>query len=590
MDYQAPVEEIKFALHQEAGFERLIESGAYPDLSTDLLDAILTEAAKFADDIIAPLNRLGDRKHPQLTDEGVHMPAEFTQAYQHYVASGWSTLAAPSEYGGQGLPLALSNAVTEMMNSNISFQLCPMLSNGGMEALSAHASEEQKQKYLHKVVSGAWSATMNLTEPQAGSDVGAIKTKAIPQTDGSYKITGTKIFITYGDHDMAENIIHLVLARTPEAPAGTKGISLFVVPKFFVQEDGTLGARNDVRCIGLEQKLGIHASPTCVMAFGETGGATGWLIGAEGKGMACMFTMMNNARLHVGLQGVGIAEAATQKAFHYARERKQGRAIDAAKTDHNAVSIIAHPDIQRSLMTMRCLTDAARALCYENAIMADMAHSQKDEHAKLKNDLLTPLSKAFSTDIANEVAAIGVNIHGGMGFMEETGAAQFVRDARILTIYEGTNGIQAMDLVGRKLPLKDGAIAQSFIDEMRETARQCRKSNHALLSQTGKQLDDALDTLCDVNTWLLTQLKSGNQKAAMTGATPYLRLFALCAGGHYLARGGLACMQNTSNFSTRKITSAHFFALNFLSTHKGFATAITAGSLADALGFESFIA
>jgi len=451
MAYRAPVSAIEFTLMQEAGFQRLIDSGKYEDLSDDLLTAILDEAAKLANDYVAPSNWEGDQTGAHLTEDGVKVPESFKTAYSKYIEGGWPTLAAPTEYGGQGLPLALSNAVTEMMNSNIGFQLCPMLSNGGIEAMAAHATPEQKEKYLRRVISGEWSATMNLTEPHAGSDVGNIRSKAEPQEDGSYKITGTKIYITYGDHDMTDNIIHLVLARTPGAPEGTKGISLFVVPKFMVNDDGSLGAANDVKCIGLEEKLGIHASPTCVMAYGEEGGATGWLVGPEHGGMACMFTMMNNARLHVGLQGVGVAEAATQHALAYAQERKQGRKPGAEKNDNDAVAIINHPDVRRMLLTMRAMTDAARAICYENGVMADLAHATGDADAKAKNDLLTPISKAFSTDIANEVASIGVQVHGGMGFVEETGAAQFLRDARILPIYEGTNGIQAMDLVGRKL-------------------------------------------------------------------------------------------------------------------------------------------
>ena len=397
MAYRAPTTEIQFALMQEAGFQRLIDSGKFEDLSDDLLDAILEEAAKLATDVIAPASWDGDQKGCQLSEDGVKVPESFKQAYTKYVEGGWPTLAAPSAYGGQGLPLSLSNAVTEMMNSNIGFQLCPMLSNGGMKALAAHASDGQKEKYLHRVVSGEWSATMNLTEPHAGSDVGNIRAKAEPQDDGSYKISGTKIYITYGDHDMVDNIVHLVLARTPGAPEGTKGISLFVVPKFFVNDDGSLGDRNDVKCIGLEDKLGIHASPTCVMAFGENDGAVGWLVGAENRGMACMFTMMNNARLHVGLQGVGVAEAATQHALAYALDRKQGRAPGAGKDDHDAVSIIQHPDVRRMLLTMRALTDASRAICYENGVMADIAESTGDEAARAKNDLLTPISKAFST-------------------------------------------------------------------------------------------------------------------------------------------------------------------------------------------------
>ncbi|MDG1690673.1 MAG: acyl-CoA dehydrogenase [Alphaproteobacteria bacterium] len=577
MAYCAPTTEIQFALMQEAGFQRLIDSGKFEDLSDDLLDAILGEAAKLANDVIAPASWDGDQQGCQLTDDGVQVPESFKQAYTKYVEGGWPTLAAPSAYGGQGLPLSLSNAVTEMMNSNIGFQLCPMLSNGGMEALAAHASDEQKEKYLHRVVSGEWSATMNLTEPHAGSDVGNIRAKAEPQDDGSYKITGTKIYITYGDHDMVDNIVHLVLARSPGAPEGTKGISLFVVPKFFVNDDGSLGDRNDVKCIGLEDKLGIHASPTCVMAFGENDGAVGWLVGAENRGMACMFTMMNNARLHVGLQGVGVAEAATQHALAYALERKQGRAPGAGKDDNDAVSIIQHPDVRRMLLTMRALTDASRAICYENGVMADIAEATGDEAARAKNDLLTPISKAFSTDIANEVAAIGVQVHGGMGFVEETGAAQHVRDARILTIYEGTNGIQAMDLVGRKLPLGNGSVVADYMDEMRETAETCRQSNSPVLVDIAERLSASIDVLQETTDWVLAQKGSLD---VLAGATPYLRLFGLVAGCHYLARGahGVTTQDVEPNFAQRKTASAQFYAHNLLSAVGGLSDAVKAGN------------
>ena len=590
MTYKAPVNDIVFTLNHEAGFDRLLQSGAYPDLSDDLVDAILDEAAKFADNVVAPLSWEGDQTGARLEDDGVKVPESFKQAYAKYVESGWSTLAAPTDYGGQGLPLALSNAVTEMMNSNIGFQLCPMLSNGGMEALAAHASDEQKETYLSKIVSGEWSATMNLTEPHAGSDVGNIRNQATPQNDGSYLVRGTKIYITYGDHDMADNIVHLVLARTPGAPEGTKGISLFLVPKFLVNDDGSLGARNDVACIGLEEKLGIHASPTCVMAFGENEGAIGWLVGAENRGMACMFTMMNNARLHVGLQGVGVAERATQHALAYAVERKQGRAPGAGKDDNEAVAIINHPDVRRMLMSMRTMTEAARGICYENAVMADLAHTSGDAAAQAKYDLLTPISKAFSTDIANEVAALGVQVHGGMGFIEETGAAQHVRDARILTIYEGTNGIQAIDLVGRKLPLGNGEVVRAYIGEMRETAEMCRQSNHPVLTQAAGELGDAIDALETATDWLLDRSKS-NPMDTLAGATPYLRLFGLAAGGHYLAKGALAATQEEAldpAFVNRKLSSIRFFGANMLTTCGGLAASVMAGSeVVDDIGLEA---
>ena len=590
MTYKAPVNDIVFTLNHEAGFDRLVQSGAYPDLSDDLVDAILDEAAKFADNIVAPLSWEGDQTGARLEDDGVKVPESFKEAYAKYVESGWSTLAAPTDYGGQGLPLALSNAVTEMMNSNIGFQLCPMLSNGGMEALAAHASDEQKDTYLSKIVSGEWSATMNLTEPHAGSDVGNIRAQATPRDDGSYLIRGTKIYITYGDHDMADNIVHLVLARTPGAPEGTKGISLFLVPKFLVNDDGSLGARNDVACIGLEEKLGIHASPTCVMAFGENDGAIGWLVGAENRGMACMFTMMNNARLHVGLQGVGVAERATQHALAYAVERKQGRAPGAGKDDNEAVAIINHPDVRRMLMSMRTMTEAARGICYENAVMADLAHTSGDAAAQAKYDLLTPISKAFSTDIANEVAALGVQVHGGMGFIEETGAAQHVRDARILTIYEGTNGIQAMDLVGRKLPLGNGEVVRAYIGEMRETAEMCRQSNHPVLTQVAGGLGDAIDALETATDWLLDRSKSSPMDT-LAGATPYLRLFGLAAGGHYLSKGALAATQGEAldpAFVNRKLSSIRFFSANMLTACGGLAASVMAGNdVVDDIGLEA---
>jgi alkylation response protein AidB-like acyl-CoA dehydrogenase len=403
---------------------------------------------------------------------------------------------------------------------------------------------------------------MNLTEPQAGSDVGAVKTKAEPQPDGTYKIYGTKIYITYGDHNMTENIIHLVLARTPDAPEGTKGISLFIVPKFFVNDDGSLGDRNDVKCIGLEDKLGIHASPTCVMSFGENDGATGWLIGAENTGMAAMFTMMNNARLNVGIQGVGLAEQATQIAMSYAADRVQGRAPDAQRGENTPVAIASHPDVRNMLMTMRALTDAARAICYENGVFHDLAHFAGDDKAKAFNELLTPISKAFSTDIANEVSSLGVQIHGGMGFVEETGIAQFARDAKILPIYEGTNGIQAIDLINRKLPIANGAIISDYLDQIEETINQC--SGEETLKELSSALKNGLADLRVATDFMLTH---PDKLDRLYGATDYLTLFGLVAGGHYLARGALGTMK--TNEMTHKVKTASFFMDRLLPRTKG---------------------
>ena len=565
MSYTAPVDRISFSLKHEAGFDRLYE--AIPELDADVISSILEEAGKFTTEVIAPTNRIGDEEKAHLESHGVVVPEAFKDAYKQLVDNGWPTLSASEKYGGQGLPISLANAVFEMLNSNIAFTLCQMLTSGAVEALEAHASEAQKEKYLRQIISGNWSATMNLTEPQAGSDVGAVKTKAEPQTDGTYKIYGTKIYITYGDHDMAENIIHLVLARTPGAPEGTKGISLFIVPKFFVNDDGSLGDRNDVKCIGLEDKLGIHASPTCVMSFGENDGAVGWLIGAENTGMAAMFTMMNNARLNVGIQGVGLAEQATQIAMSYAADRVQGRAPDAERGDNTPVPIATHPDVRNMLMTMRSLTDAARAICYENGVFHDLAHFGGDEKARAFNDLLTPISKAFSTDIANEVSSLGVQIHGGMGFIEETGIAQFSRDAKILPIYEGTNGIQAIDLINRKLPLANGAIIAEYLAQIEETITQCAEE------ETLKELSSALKNgFADLQAATDFMLTHPNDLDRLYGATDYLMLFGLVAGGHYLARGALGTMK--TNEMTHKVKTATFFITRLLPRTKSYLASI----------------
>lgn len=575
MSYRAPVRDISFSLFHEAGFDRLF-AGNSDTIDADLAQSILEEAGRFTSEVIAPISWTGDQEKAELTDEGVIVPPAFVDAYRQLVEGGWPTLAAPVEFGGQGLPLSLSNAVYDMLNSNIAFTLCPMLTNGAVEALTAHASDEMKAKYLPKIISGEWSGTMNLTEPQAGSDVGALKTKAEPVSDGSFRIKGTKIYITYGDHNMAENVIHLVLARLPGAPEGTKGISLFLVPKYFVNDDGSLGAQNDVKCIGLEEKLGIHASPTCVMSYGEDDGAIGWLIGAENKGMAAMFTMMNNARLHVGLQGVGVAERATQLATNFAIERKQSKAFDS-KPEDGPIAIIGHPDVKRMLMTMRSLTDAARAICYENGVLHDLAHQNNDAQAKALNDLLTPISKSFSTDIANEVAALGVQVHGGMGFVEETGAAQHVRDARILTIYEGTNGIQAIDLIGRKLPLDNGGVVATFINQIRDTSEECKNHGNPAVREIGMALDSAIQDLNDSTDWMLDAQQPQSDKLA--AATAYQRLFSLAAGGHYLARGAIrACIDMEGDFTRKKISVARFFALNLLPETSALKSSVMQGS------------
>ncbi len=540
MPYSTPVADIRHSL-AAAGLDRLIADGLVPDLSDDLLGAILEEGGKFATDVIAPLNRIGDVEGLALKDGKVTTPKGWADAYRQYVEAGWGSVTAEADHGGQGLPTMLGMALSEMWNAaSIAFGLCPVLTAGAVEALEAHGSDALKATYLDKLVSGEWTGTMNLTEPQAGSDLSALRSRAVRQDDGSYKITGTKIYITYGEHDMAENICHLVLARLPDAPEGTRGISLFLVPKFLVNEDGSLGPRNDLRCSGLEHKLGIHASPTCTMVFGDEGGATGWVIGEENKGLRCMFTMMNNARLQVGIQGVAIADRATQGAIDYAAERKQGRAD--GRRDGEMSAIVEHPDVKRTLLTMRAYTAASRAICLACAEALDRAAFGQDDaeraKAAIRANILTPIAKAFSTDIGVDVANMGVQVHGGMGFVEETGAAQHLRDARILPIYEGTNGIQAIDLVTRKLTLENGDAVRALIAGYREIAEELRGSNSETFGRSAKRLNAALDALEGATEWMLEALARDPNEALAT-ATPYLRLFGLAAGGAYLAREAL---------------------------------------------------
>ena len=548
MTYRAPVDEIAFTLKQVAGLGADLEQNRYGDLSDDLVDAILSEAGRFASDEIAPLNLPGDRQGAQWKDGAVTMPKGWPELYHRWREGGWNGLSGPEEYGGQGLPVMLNVAANEMWSSaSMAFGLGPLLTMGAVEAVDKHGSDALKATYLEKLVSGEWTGTMNLTEPQAGSDLAALRSRAEPKGDGSYRIFGQKIFITYGEHDITDNIVHLVLARLPDAPAGTRGISLFLVPKFLVKEDGSLGARNDVYCASIEHKIGIHGSPTCTMIFGDNKGdagepgAIGYLVGEENRGLACMFTMMNNARLNVGIEGVGGAEAAYQKARDYAGERRQGRTAASAGADMSP--IIEHPDVQRNLLTMKALTSVARAICYACANALDRARSAEGDevsHWQARANLLTPVAKAFSTDIGVEVASIGVQVHGGMGFIEETGAAIFYRDARIAPIYEGTNGIQAIDLVTRKLPLMGGKHAADYIAELRAEVDALRNSNSADLGSAADRLDTAIDDLEGATTWLQTAMDEGRNGEALAGATPYLRLFGLAAGGAYLARGAVA--------------------------------------------------
>jgi butyryl-CoA dehydrogenase len=587
MTYRAPVNEMLFMMRHLGQLDRAIGEGIYPDLSIDVVESILEEAARFSADVLAPINRPGDRHGAQLRDGVVTTAPGFKEAYQAWTGAGWNALAGPAEYGGQDLPLLLNAGCSEMWNGAcLAFGVAPLLTFGGVEALAAHGCEDLKQRYLSKLVAGEWTATMNLTEPQAGSDLSAIRTRAQPCADGSYRICGQKIFISYGEHDLTDNIVHLVLARLPDAPKGTCGLSLFLVPKFMPD-----GSRNDVRCSGLEHKLGIHASPTCAMAYGDGGGATGWLIGEENRGLACMFTMMNSARLSVALQGVAIAERACQDALAFARERRQG--APAIHNGNGMTPIIEHADVRRMLATMRSLTNAARAISYATAAAIDRSQrcqeSSERHAASERATLLTPVAKSFSTDVAVEVASLGIQVHGGMGFIEETGAAQHLRDARILSIYEGTNGIQAIDLVTRKLPLSQGKTVLAQIEEMRRIARQLADADCTSLQAAAPQIAKATDSLDRATRYILDALAENAIEEALAGATPYLRLFATAQGGALLGASALAAHHamgavDNDPANGARVQLARFFADNIAPSAPGLADVVVAGaaSLKDA--------
>jgi 3-(methylsulfanyl)propanoyl-CoA dehydrogenase len=562
--YRAPLDDIGHALKYGVSLSRAIEQGLFDGLSLDDVEAVVAEAGRFAGEVIAPLNRIGDTFGTQFKDGAVTTAPGWKEAYRAWRLAGWNSITAPQQWGGQALPQIVNAACTEMWHAaSVGFANGPMLTMAAIDALYAHGSEILKRTYLEKLVSGEWMGTMQLTEPQAGSDVGALRTRAERAGNGTYRLTGQKIFITYGEHDFTDNIIHFVLARLPDAPSGTRGISLFLVPKFLLRGDGAPGERNDVRAHSVEHKLGIHGSPTCTMILGDNGGATGFLIGEENAGMACMFTMMNRARLAVGLQGVGLAERATQQALAFARERRQGRAAGTKSTE--TAAIIAHPDVRRMLLSMRSLTAAARAICYATALALDRSERSQDERARQtalqQASLLTPVAKAFSTDIANEAASLGVQVHGGMGYIEETGAAQLFRDARIAPIYEGTNGIQAVDLVTRKLPLADGAAIAAHCEELRGIVRALNASNDPAFGWTQLRLADAVESLSRATNWLLARVDK-EPDAALAGASPYLRLFGLATGGCLLAKQALAAIKLGGD-AAAQLALTRFFAENF---------------------------
>jgi alkylation response protein AidB-like acyl-CoA dehydrogenase len=585
-EYTAPLRDMRFALEHLADLTGVAALPGFDHVDSDAVFSILEENARFMEDLVAPLNRVGDLQGSVRNDDGtVTTPEGFVAAYKAYVEAGWGAVSFPPEYGGGGFPWLMSIAMQEILTSaNMAFSMCPLLNQGAIDMLLHHASEEHRETYLPKMVTGEWTGTMNLTEPQAGSDVGALSTRAVPQADGTYRITGTKIFISFGEHDMSENIIHLVLARTPSAPPGTKGISCFIVPKYLLDDDGTPGERNDVTCVSIEHKMGIKASPTCVLSYGEKGaGAVGFLIGEENAGMRYMFTMMNNARLSVGLEGLSLSERAFQMAVDYAKERKQGRAPGAPAGEQS--SIVDHPDVRRMLLTMQASIEALRGIIYLNAAAVDRATHSADETDRAAGaelaDLLTPVSKGWGTDLGVELTSLAIQVFGGMGYIEETGVAQHFRDARIAPIYEGTNGIQAMDLVGRKLPMRAGGAIADYLSRMASLDADLAAAGDDLASiRSG--LADGLAALRTATDWLLAN-GMGSPLDALAGATPYLRLFSVVTGGWVMARQALAASAALvdappadKSFYDGKVLTARFFCEQLLPQAAGLVPAIIA--------------
>ncbi|UYN93638.1 MAG: acyl-CoA dehydrogenase [Enhydrobacter sp.] len=567
MTYTAPLADMRFALREVAGLGRIAGLPGYEHATDDTVDAVLEEAAKLAGNGLAPLNRDGDKAGAKLENGVVRTAPGFVGIYKEFVDGGWNSLPFDPAFGGQGMPWLLATTVQEMWQAaNMGFGLVLLLNQGAIDAIHHHGSPEQKATYLPKMISGEWTGTMNLTEPQAGSDLGQLKTRAVRKGD-HYLIAGQKIFITYGEHDLTENIVHLVLARTPDAPSGVRGISLFIVPKFLVGPDGKPGKRNDLRCVSLEHKLGIHASPTCVMSFGDDGGAVGYLVGEEGRGLSYMFTMMNNARLSVGIQGLAIAERAYQQAAAFARTRVQSK--DDASPEPKSVPIVHHADVRRMLMTMRAQIEAMRALGYYTAAGIDGALKDPDKETARRTqdrvDLLIPIVKAWFTDLGNEIASMGVQVHGGMGFIEETGAAQHLRDARILPIYEGTNGIQARDLVGRKVAKDGGETMLGLVAEMRATADEMKSVPGDDIAVIRAAVVVAADALEDATKWVAQSVKA-DLVMALAGSVPFLRLAGTALGGWLLARSALVAQQRLAvrdgdpAFLEAKLVTARFYA------------------------------
>ena len=565
-EYVAPIKDMQFVLKHVVGLDQVNALPGWEEVTDDLVDAILEEASKMASEVLSPLNSTGDRQGAKYKDGTVTTPNGFRDAYHQYIAAGWNSVKGPADFGGQALPQMLATPIEEMWGAaNLAFKLCPMLTQGAIEALHLVGSETLQKTFLPKMVSGEWTGTMNLTEPQAGSDLSLVRTKATPQADGSYRLKGTKIFITYGEHDYTENIVHLVLGRVEGAPEGVRGISLFVVPKFLVNADGSLGARNDVKCVSIEHKLGIHASPTAVLAFGEKDGAVGYIVGEANRGLEYMFIMMNAARLSVGLEGVAVAERAYQRALGWARERLQGKPVGVAGA--KTAPIVQHPDVKRMLLTMKSVTEAMRALAYWTAAMLDRAKKHPDETERRRCqamvDLLIPVVKGWSTENGIDIASLGIQVHGGMGFIEETGAAQHLRDARITTIYEGTTGIQANDLAGRKVGREEGRTA------------------YALIAEMAKHMD--VKPLKEATDWIVKTFPT-NPAAVAAGSVYYLKLMGITCGGWMMARAAKVATEQLekgegeADFLKAKLATARFYAAHILAPAPGLAAAVTHGA------------
>ena len=579
--YKAPVKDIVFGYEVVDTYDVIGKIPAFSDFSEDIVVPTMEECAKFAEEVLAPINAIGDQQGATIEDGKVSMPPEFVDAYKRFAEAGWASISLPSEIGGGGMPIALSGGTLEILSTaNLAFGLAPGLSAGAISAINFHGSEEQKEKFLPKLVSGEWTGTMNLSEPQSGSDLGTITTKAEPQDDGSYKITGTKVWITFGEHDMTDNIIHLVLAKVPGSPEGTKGISMFIVPKMIVNEDGSLGENNNVNCISIEEKLGIHASPTCVMEYNES---IGYLVGEENRGLNYMFTMMNEARVWVGGQGLACASGSLQGAAQYARDRVQGRPVGMSKEDAKNSTIIDHADVRRMLMTMKSYSDAMRYMMYDSQMMLDLSYFAEDELKDFGEErcgLLTPIGKSWISDLSVELTSTAIQVYGGMGYVEETGIAQYFRDARIAPIYAGTNGIQALDLLLRKIPLDGGKAISKLFSEMESTVSEVEKLEN--FDHLSKTLKFHIKELKNVTESITSLLIDGDLADASGSATPFLKMFGQVLGGHYMGKALVKAhkkfTESNDEFYKDKITLSKFYIEQLLPLASGYKDAVKSGS------------